>query len=231
MIKTLIFGLDLSFSSTGITISYLEDKIGKKIQFFKVIFDDESNKKKQFVPKPIENLNQITYKMPTNILVDDLIMDNENTNNLEQVTTTIKAMICSKKIGIIIRDAIKEFQPNEIIYSIENYIMPQFSGKNQLKTVSGLIMLQGFVREIVIRFSIESNIKLKIFTTTPSNNKLFFTKNGNADKPTMIKSFIENYEGLKLLPEISIEQTSKFNDVVDSFSLMMHGYSEYIKMK
>lgn len=226
--KSLIIGLDLSFNSTGITISYLEDNIGKKIQFHRVVFDNNSNKtNKKYTPQKIDNVNITTYRMPTNLLVSDLVIDMLDENNFEQVESTVKALICSKKIGMIISDAILLYSPTEIIYSIENYIMPAFSGQNQLSSVSGLITLQGYVREIIIKLSLEKNISIKIYTPTPSSNKLFFTGNGKADKDIMVEYFFKYYDGNKLISNnYSVHQ---INDIVDSFSLMMNAFSKIIK--
>jgi hypothetical protein len=230
MNKKLIIGLDLSFSSTGITITYLEDFIAKKIQFHKVVFDENQNKtNKKYTPQKIKNVNILTYRMPTNILVGDIILDFSDTNNIEQCTATIKALICSKKIGNIIINAANLYKVDEIIFSIENYIMPNFSGSNQLKTVSGLIMLQGYVREIIIKLCLELKISFKLFTPTPSNNKKFFTNNGSAEKQLMLNVFLEHYDGNKLLPSIDKNSVSIINDVIDSFSLMSQAYSKIIK--
>ena len=114
-----------------------------------------------------------------------------------------------------------------IIFCIENYIMPDFGGKNQLKTVSGLIMLQGFVREHIIK-NYGNSKKVKLLTPTPSTIKSFFAKNGRADKEMMIKSFIENYDGEKLIPDIKNLDTSAVNDVVDSFAMAFYSYNQLI---
>jgi hypothetical protein len=229
MKKTLVIGLDLSFSSTGITISYLEDYIGKNIQFHKVIFDNNTNKtSKKYTPQKIKNVNIITYRMPTNLLVSDLVIDLNDKNNVQQVESTIKALICSKKICLIIEKSLKQYNPDEVIFSIENYIMPTFSGSSQLKTVGGLISLQGYVREKIILLCLDLQIKFKIYTPTPSSNKLFFAKNGNADKALMIKCFLIYYQGNKLLPTIDENSVNIINDIVDSFSLMLNAYDKLI---
>lgn len=230
MNNILIIGLDLSFSSTGIAVSIIEDKIGKSIELHKLLFDENTSKKgKQFIPTPIQNLNQHTYRMPTNILVADIVLDNHDKNNLEQCEATLKAMICSKNIGKIVEEKINQIRPDKIIVVIENYIMPAFSGKNQLKTVSGLIMLQGFVRKLFIELCLANQIELKLYTPTPSSNKLFFTKDGNADKTKMVKIFLEAYDGNKLLPTITNNSVAIIHDVVDAFSLMMNAYKQLIK--
>ena len=229
MVKSLIIGLDLSFSSTGICISYLEDNIGKKIQFHKVMFDDCSNKTgKAYTPEQIKNVNIITYRMPTNLLAEGLVFDINDENNFEQSEITLKAIVASKKILNIIENSIKRYNPNEIMFSIENYIMPNFSGKNQLKHVSGLITLQGFVRRDCILLCLKNNIQIKLYTPTPSSNKLFFTGNGNAEKPEMLKYFLTYYNGNKLLPTIKESDSAKINDVIDAFSLVMNAYSKHI---
>jgi len=232
MNKTLIIGLDLSFNSTGIVISEIEGTNGKFIEFHKVIFDHNSNKTdKKYTPQSIKNINIHTYRMPTNILVSDLVLDINDTNNLEQCEATLKAMICSKKIGIIIAQKILESNPTEVIVSIENYIMPAFSGQNQLKTVSGLIMLQGYVRQVIIRLCLDKNISFKLYTPTPSSNKLFFSRNGHAEKPEMLKAFLNYYDGNKLLPSVTIDSSASVNDVIDAFSLMMNAYNKHIVKK
>jgi hypothetical protein len=229
MEKILIIGLDLSLNGTGICISYLEDTVGKRMEFYKISYDKQTNKTgKPYIPDPIRNVNQIVYKMPTNLLVDDLVFDRTDTNNLEQTETTLRAMICSKKIEQVIEKATRRYQPELVIISVENYIMPSYSGSNQLKTVSALITLQGYVRKFCIQLCLTLNINIKLYTPTPSNNKLFFTINGNAEKPLMMKFFLEAYEGKKLLPEAAMDKVSALNDVVDAFSLVMNAFSKLI---
>jgi hypothetical protein len=232
MNKSLIIGLDLSFNSTGITVSYLEDNVGKTIEFFRILFDNETNKTgKRYTPHKIQNVEDIVYIMPRNINIDDLVIDKTDINNIEQCEATLKSMICSKNINLIISNAIEKYKPKEIFCVIENYIMPAFSGKNQLKSVSGLIMLQGFVRELLIKQSINNSIPIKLLTPTPSKIKVFFTKSGNADKLTMLKFFIDVYDGKKLIPGIGIASIGQIDDVIDSFALMMYGYSKILKNK
>ena len=161
-----------------------------------------------------------------------MLIDGDNENNTEQIHVTIKALICVKKIKEILDKAIIQFKPNDIVFVIENYIMPSYTGPQQLKTVSGLIMLQGFVREFIVKTKILNDaINIKLMTPTPSNNKKFFAKDGNADKPKMMKIFIEGYDGKKLIPDVCIEKIGVLNDVIDSFALCMQGYSEYIKIQ
>lgn len=232
MKKQLIIGLDLSQNSTGITISYLENFDGKKIDFYRIVFDDETNKTgKIYKPKEITNITNIVYHMPNNIEVTDLLLDKEDNNNLEQCEITLKSMINSSNICKILFDSIEKHLPDNIYLSIENYIMPAFSGKNQLKTVSGLIQLQGFVRKEIIKYCLLKKIQLKLLTPTPTTVKSFFALDGGADKLKMFESFNKYYNGKLLLPDVTILDLGKINDVIDSFALMMYAYSKIIKTK
>lgn len=227
---TLIIGLDLSFSSTGITFILMnnETKEAKKICFYRLVLDKEINKIKKFTPEEIININTVVYKMPTNISTYDLLLDKDDVNNNEQIEATLKAMICSKKIGRIISIVFDKYKPDNLIVSIENYIMPSFSGQNQLKTVSGLITLQAFVREYVIKLALTFDIDIKLYTPTPSANKAFFTMNGRAEKIDMLRVFLNHYNGNKLLPTVTEESVHAVNDVIDSFSLAVNAYSKII---
>lgn len=232
--KQLVIGLDLSFNSTGITIMKCNNYVPSKISFHRVVYDDGSNKTKIYKPKDIPRINQVTYRMPTNITMYDLILDEKDTNNLEQSQTTLRAMICSKRINKILSKYISEFKPNEVICTIENYVMPSFAGPNSLKNVSGLILLQGFVREFLIRLKItfdnnlyqNNTFDLKIYTPTPTQNKKYFTGNGKAEKSEMIQSFLTNWDGNRLLPNLN---HGKVDDVIDSFALLIHGWYSYLK--
>lgn len=226
--KKLLIGLDLSFNSTGISLSILdENDCGEKLIFFRVLFDKESNVTgKVYSPEKLPNINNVIYRMPTNISPYDLILDADNENNIEQMESTIRAMICSKKICSQILPYINFVNPCAVIVTIENYIMPSFTGKNQLKLVSGLILLQGFVREFFIRTKILMEFDLKIFTPTATENKKFFTDNGKAEKIDMINAFFTQYDGEKLIKKGSEKQ---LNDVIDSFSLMLFGYLKYLQ--
>ena len=166
--------------------------------------------------------------MPTNILVDDIVIDKSDENNIEQCEITLKAVVSSKKIENIIKESISKFEPNEIIISVENYIMPDFNGPNNLKSVSGLIMLQGYVREKIIRICIDNKLPFKLLTVTPSSLKLFFAQHGSADKLMMLQKFMTDWDGKKLLPTVDINMLGLVNDVIDSFALMMYAYKKII---
>lgn len=217
MLKSLIIGIDLSFNSTGITIAYLENNEGKTIEFDRLVF--------QTTPHPIKNINQSTYNLPSNIHVKDLIVEETEDNYSEdQSLITLKAMVCTKRIMGIIIQSVKEYSPNEIYFNIEGFIMPSMTGGLQLRVLGGLIMLQGMLRAELIKFHIANpQIPIfKIFITSPSELKLFFTgKGGNSTtKEVMLECFINDFEGRKLLPDT--ESLAKVNDVIDSFALMLN---------
>lgn len=227
--KTLIVGIDLSFNSTGITNSVIENNIASIMEFHKIVFDDESNKSgKPYSPKIIPNLNVHTYTLSRIVKPLDLCIDDTDLNNFEQLKTTLRAMTCSSKISHIISEAIEKYNPDNMIVCLENYIMPSFGGQNSLKTVSGLIILQGFVREFLIKYCQKLTLQLKLLTPSPTQVKLFFCKDGQADKDFMVYTFINDYDGKKLLPSLEYKDTQYINDVVDSFALNWYAYSKIL---
>lgn len=232
MKNTIIIGIDLSFNSTGITISTFNDKIAKTIEFHRLVFDDQKTIK-TFIPKQIINVNQYTYKLPTNISVSDIIVDSDDYNTLIQAEATIKSMICVKRLMNIIERKISkinsETQKLDVIINIEGFLMPQVQGEQQFKSLTGLIMLQGLLRSDLIKIKISNRYNidnLKIYITTPKELKKWFTGNGNADKQLMLDAFFKYYNGDKLLSK-NVE-LAKINDVIDSFALMMNGYGKLI---
>ena len=216
MEKSLIIGIDLSFNSTGITISYLEDNIGKEMAFSRLVFDKK--------PNPIINIDQQTYTLPHNVSVDDLIVaESDDFYSEDQAGITLKAMICTKRIMKIIIKAVEKYNPNSVYFNIEGFIMPSLTGVHQLRIIGGLIMLQGMLRADLIKLKISKpNIETyKIYITSPSELKLFFTGNGGlADKQLMLDAFLQDFDGAKLLPDT--ESLAKVNDVIDSFALMLN---------
>lgn len=225
--NTILIGLDLSFNSTGITISKIIDNKNTSIKFTKVVF---AEKFKESIFK--NNINTVFYTMPVNITVDDLKLNSEK-NATEQLSTSIRALMCAKKIWLEISKYVNSgvdhnSRVDQIIVTIENYIMPSFGGQNSLQTVSGLIALQSYIREFFIKYKIKNeNTILKIYTPTPTQNKKYFTGNGKADKYDMINSFIANWDGLSLIPNIT--ECGKIDDIIDSFALMCHGWYEFTK--
>lgn len=228
--KQLIVGLDLSFKCSGITGISLENFNAKKIQFHRVMFDDLSHKK-GFNPKQIKNVQDTLYRMPTNANIGDLVFDIEDKNNFDQVEVTLKSMVAKKKVKNIIEQMLLVYKPEVIYVGIENYIMPKFNGPNNLKSVGGLITLQGMIRDAVITLAVQHNIKIKLFTPNVKSLKLFFSGKGNAEKIDMLKSFLYNYDGGKLLPGVNIAHVAYVNDVVDAFAIATYIYSKIIKNK
>jgi len=215
MRKSLIIGIDLSFNSTGITVSYLEDGEGKLMEFYRLVYET--------TPNPIENINQQTYTLPTNVSVIDLIVeDSKDAYSEDQALITLKAMICCKRIMKIVCEVVDRFKPNDIYFNIEGFVMPSMTGSQQLRVLGGLIMLQGQLRSDLIKLKLsQTNIDdFKIYITSPSELKLFFTGNGSADKQMMLDYFLDLFDGDLLLP--NTESLGKVNDVVDSFALMLN---------
>lgn len=222
--KQLIVGLDLSFNSTGIVFGFFNDYNATHISLYRLVFDDNSRKCINWKPKPIPRINQETYRMPTNINLEQLsLTNNSNDFTTEQITATLKALICSKRISKIIEKVVNEFKPDEIYYNIEGAITPVFSTANQMRVIAELTVLQGYVREWIVRDYIEKNYsKCVLYITPPNQNKKFFTGNGKATKDDMYKSFIEEWDGGKILPVVT---NSKIDDVIDAFSLMAYMYN------
>ena len=214
--KKLIIGIDLSFNSTGITITEFENTIGKSIGFYRLVFETK--------PTPIININQITYNLPTNISASDIVEDKSDFYSEDQANITIKAMICCKRIITIITKKLFSINKNpiDIYVNIEGFIMPSISGTQQFKSLSGLIMLQGMLRSELIKLKLTESCNIdifKIFITSPTDLKLWFTGNGSADKQIMLDNFNSVYDGKILLPDTT--SLAKVNDVIDSFALNM----------
>lgn len=180
-------------------------------------------------PKTIQNVTDFYYKLPTDVPLESMILDFSDENTLEQCEATLKGMLVAKRVKQCIEEKIQKHQPDKIIITIENFIMPAFSGKNQLKTVAGLIMLQGFVRGELIKMIATRKIDFKLMTPSPTSNKLIFTGDGRSDKGKMRETFITIYNGNQLLPTIE-EDANKLEDVVDAFSLMVYGYKKIVKL-
>lgn len=228
--KILLIGLDLSFNSTGISFCKVIDNIPKTIEFYRVGYTESTN---NIVPKTIPNVNQVLYRMPSNITAEDLLLTKNSKNDTEQVYATIRSMICAKKINSILanilEDTRKDSEQLTIICTIENYIMPAFAGPNSLRNVSGLILLQGYIREFLIRYKLTyPDVTLLLHTPTPTQNKKNFTGDGKADKQKMLETFIKYHEGSKLLPDTS---KGKLDDVIDAYSLMTYGWKLWISNK
>lgn len=225
--KKLIIGIDLSFNSTGITMTEFDtNEVGKSLGFYRLVFDDESNKFKKYTPTPIINVNQEVYRLPSNINATDIVSDSSDFYSEDQATVTLKAMVCVKRIMKIIVNKTLDINKDgniDMYVNIEGFIMPSISGVQQFKSLTGLIMLQGMLRSELIKMKLNEYFNIdqfKIYITSPSDLKLWFSGNGSADKQIMLDSFVETYDGNKLLPDTS--SLGKINDVIDSFALMLN---------
>lgn len=221
--KQIIVGLDLSFNSTGISIGYFTDYNATHLSLNRLVFDDNSRKSVGWKPKHIPGINQQTYRMPTNIDITELsLTDDANDFTTEQVTATIKAMICSKRICKIVEEAITSFEPDEVYFNIEGAITPVFSTANQMRVIAELTMLQGYVREWIVRNQLEKHYsKCVLYITPPNQNKKFFSGTGKGTKDDMYRAFIDEWDGAKILP---VNTNSKIDDVIDAFALMVYMY-------
>jgi hypothetical protein len=217
MNNTIIYGIDLSFNSTGICVYNLINNIGKKIDFYKIIYN--KNDSSSLYNQKIPNVKSLYYHLPVNFNINNV--SSKEVSDINQTEATVKGLMIKRVIDSIFKSKYNDDITN-IIVCIENYIMPAFSGKNQLNTVGGLIMLQGFIRELFIEHYLEhNNFELKFCFPTPSHNKYSFGYNGNATKEEMISTFITYYNGNSLLPDLT---KYKIDDLIDAFSLAIYGY-------
>jgi predicted DNA-binding ribbon-helix-helix protein len=213
MEKQLIFGVDCSINSTGICIYYLSDE-KKKFYFYRIIYSDNLKKKNYFE----DNINYIYYFLPINVN-SWKITSKDSLSDREQMEGSLKGMMIKKIIKEIVDKKIEEFNfKGKIHFCIENYILPTYSGKTQLKTTGMLIGLNSYIREIFVELSITGKYDVKFYYPSPSHNKKSFTLNGNATKEDMEKVFIESYNGLSLLHNLN----SKVDDLIDAFSLVVY---------
>ena len=225
--NAIIFGLDLSFNSTGICMMYFDGEgQNTKISFDRVVFDKH--------PREVENISTTVYSLPTNLSVDEILIDSKELgkNENDQALITIKSLICAKAIKSVINKYIQLLKPQQCLFVIENYIMPAFGGKNSLQNVSGLIAIQNYIREYVIGLKLQhvvENPTLDTFlcTPTPTQVKKFFTGNGKAQKQEMEDVFLSKYDGNALI-DIR-ERKGKFDDIVDAFALGCYGLSKIRK--
>lgn len=224
----LIVGLDLSFSSTGISLIKIVNDIPTSIEFHRVVYDIE--------PREILNITQHTYKLPANVKPEDLVCNDGGTvdgvendfYSKDQALITLRSIVTTQRIVKIVDDKIKRCGGVEtLVVNIEGFIMPDLAGAQQLRIIGGLIMLQGLVRSDLIKYKVgNTNIKnFRLYITSPSALKSYFTGNGNANKELMLDTFIHVYDGNILLPDTS--SIKKVNDVVDAFALSINAFDRY----
>lgn len=224
--KRIIFGLDLSLNSTGICMLFLNDMQPQYMSFYNLIFDDES-RVNDWSPIQISNVTRETYTLPKNINPDSLVYEKhvagEYDYNMIQMTATLKAMICVKRMFKIIHNAVDDYcvddEPYELFFCVEGYLTPTFTTHRQMATISELTILQGLLRSEIIKYGLEKpNCKTYIETISPTVLKKFFTGNGKAEKKDMIHQFMTFWNGNRFIPETTKQ---KIDDVVDAFALMV----------
>lgn len=224
-------GLDLSFNSTGITFyNELLDKesnkiISSEIEFHRLVRDKE-------ITTRIINVNQHIYsskllsvdlelKHDLDVYENAIEYSNEQIDLTEKYfisVTTIKNIII-KYLNTIKQDYKLDNNGINIFVNMEGSILSGFNFNTQI----GVNMLQGFLRAELIKLQMVNNFKtFKFRIIPPTLLKSFFTNNGSADKLEMIESFINNYDGKKLIPQIDLSNkyVSELNDIIDSFALV-----------
>lgn len=225
-------GLDLSFNSTGITFyNELLDKesnkiISSEIEFHRLVRDKE-------ITTRIINVNQHIYsskllsvdlelKHDLDVYENAIEYSNEQIDLTEKYfisVTTIKNIII-KYLNTIKQDYKLDNNGINIFVNMEGSILSGFNFNTQI----GVNMLQGFLRAELIKLQMVNNFKtFKFRIIPPTLLKSFFTNNGSADKLEMIESFINNYDGKKLIPQIDLSNkyVSELNDIIDSFALVV----------
>lgn len=207
--KYLIVGLDLSFNSTGMTFL-----TNTGAEFHRLVYDSK--------PKTIQNINQHTYYLPSNVPLNSIV-DETDFYSEDQALITVKMMVITKRLMALIHDKINRCEPENFYVNIEGFISSDSNGFQQLRILSGLIILQGLMRSELIKTKLANNFEdFKLYITSPSALKLFFTGKGDADKFLMLEHFNDFYDGNKLLPDT--KSLAKVNDVIDSFALAINAF-------
>ena len=223
-------GLDLSFESTGITF-YDEkiennNKIESNIEFHRLVRDKENT-------SIILNVNQHIYystlfsvDLDLKHIEDEKYENGINYSNNQLILTEKYFLVVKNIMKIIVKyfnDKLKENNKKDInVYiNMEGSILNGHDYNFQI-TIN---MLQGFLRAELIKFQLINNFNIfKLRIISIKMLKLFFSRNG--DKKEMIKSFIDNYNGKKLIPQIDLsnKMINNLNDVIDSFSTVVFNY-------
>ena len=223
-------GFDLSFNSTGITFYnelYEDDKkIKTNIEFHRLVRDKEIN-------TIMLNLNQHIYY--SQLLSVDLDLKHKQIDDYQnaipyssdQIDLTEKYYVSVNHIMKLIVSYMKSLKEEYQLSNKQINIYINFEGSilsgHNFNTQIGVNMLQGYLRGELLKFQLVNHFnKYKFRMVPPTQLKMFFTRSGDADKKQMIESFIENYDGKKLLPQINLsnKMTEIFNDVIDSFALV-----------
>lgn len=208
-----IIGIDLSLKSTGITIY---NPVDNKIIFGNIVNNKFSDKHR------FQNINYIKYNdKPSNFNYTSSLKNNSE-YSIYEANQSLKIMMCVKSIMMVLINQLSKSNHNVIVF--ESHLLPQVLGSKQFRGLSHLIALQHMVRENIIAYSIKENISIEFCFFSPSEVKSLFCGNGKADKSEMIDMFIKEYDGNKLIPDISKRDLNEvivyLNDIVDSFGLI-----------
>ena len=222
--KNIIIGIDLSFKCTGITI-YNQYK--NELTLYRVLDITKLPKIKQI--HKYTNVNDIQYyPVAKNFQYG---IDSIDYNKFEE-NQSIKLMMCCKAINNCIVDYLKINDTESIQFVFEMHLMPQLLGKKQFRSLSHLIALQHLLRSNLITYFVNKPITINFQFYSASSIKKIFTGYGKSSKTDMYDTFISDYNGNKLIPNISSivdkhKIVDDLNDVVDSFALIVCSLSTY----
>lgn len=218
-------GLDLSLKGTGLCF-YLENKQKNFRQFkFYILVYDKS------IATHFQNVNQIKLAQPK--IIEDMDLNHNEDfffNNSVSFTksqmdhtkifVTVASMII-KKVRQIITENNLEHNKINLYLNMEGSLLSGYDFNSQV----ALNMLQGLLRGDIIKLHLSNNFNKLKFRIVPAKAlKLFFSRDGNADKTGMMKAFIDYYDGKKLIPQLNTDKRTvdKLNDIVDSFALVAY---------
>lgn len=217
-----IIGIDLSITSTGMTIL------------------DVENKKYTFFNFPgMEQGKNISYKSHAKAIANngDFFSDIV----LVPYTRYKQAKKDSKEYDYIIEQRLKIKEAmnltGTIVGTIKEHTEPDseisiaiegFSYGSQSSSYIDLIMYQSVARAVLVATFGENCLNI----ISPSDNKKFFSSKGNANKALMIKSFIDQHVKDDIVVETSLYKYAKnerideakdpkpIDDIVDSYALV-----------
>lgn len=221
-------GLDLSFNSTGMVIYCSDEKRNiRNIEFHRIIKSGANKSSIQLINinYHIVNVDLLGVELDMQYPIDMYTNGVEYSN--EQIRITEQYFLIVNKIVTIIRKSISDtlikyqLKPEDIsLYvNMEGSLLSGYNFNSQI----GLNMLQGYLRAELIKLQLKNKFSLfKQRIIPPTLLKSFFADDGKAEKISMIRSFIENYNGRKLIPQISLSNRmiEILNDIIDAFALV-----------
>lgn len=221
-------GLDLSFNSTGMVIYYSDETRNiRNIEFHRIVKSGANKSSIQLININYHIVNvdllgvELDMQYPTDMYTNGVEYSNE------QILITEQYFLIVNKIVTIIRKSISDtlikyqLKPEDIsLYvNMEGSLLSGYNFNSQI----GLNMLQGYLRAELIKLQLKNKFSLfKQRIIPPTLLKSFFADDGKAEKISMIRSFIENYNGRKLIPQISLSNRmiEILNDIIDAFALV-----------